>query len=146
MKVLNGNAIKKIQKILAKQPNVIAAYLFGSAARGQTHPKSDVDIGVVVSDVAGIDYGELCFKIGGVVSRKEVDLRIVVLKKTSPVFLYNLIKENLCLYAKSEKERVQFETQALRRFYDSARIRKIYRYYLRKAIKEDTYGRRQAYC
>lgn len=146
MKALNGNAIKKIQKILAKQPNVIAAYLFGSAARGQTHPKSDVDIGVVVSDVAGIDYGELCLKIGGVVSRKEVDLRIVVLKKTSPVFLYNLIKENLCLYAKSEKKRVQFETQALRRFYDSARIRKIYRYYLRKAIKEDTYGRRQAYC
>lgn len=141
--ILDKKTIKKIQEILAKQPDVLAVYLFGSAARGQAHPKSDLDIGVVVSSAKGIDYGKLSVSLDQAVAGREVDLRIVTLKDTSPVFLYNLIKENLCLYARSDGERVRFETGALRQFYDSAKIREIYYRYLKKAVKEGTYGRGQ---
>ncbi len=143
MKVLNDNVIKKIQKILAKQPNVIAAYLFGSAARGQTHPKSDVDIGVVLKDEESLSFGELVSlmaMIDEVVPNFKVDVRPIV-KRSSPLFVFNVIKEGKPIYIKSEKEKVKFEVAALKRFYDTQHLRDVYYSYLVKAVKEGTYGR-----
>ena len=36
-----------IVEILADQPSVIAAYLFGSVARGTAGPLSDIDVGLL---------------------------------------------------------------------------------------------------
>lgn len=37
------------------RPEVVAAYLFGSAARGETGPQSDVDLAVVLADGLSAD-------------------------------------------------------------------------------------------
>jgi len=143
VQVLDKKTIRKIQKILQGQPNVIAAYLFGSTARGQTHPKSDLDIGVVLKDEESLSFGELVSlmtMIDEAVPDFKVDVRPIV-KRSSPLFVFNVIKEGRPIYVKSEKERVQFEVAALKRFYDTQHLRDVYYSYLQKSIKEGTYGR-----
>ena len=142
MRILDNKTVKKIQKKLVKDPNILAAYVFGSQVQGQASKKSDLDIAVVIADAEQVDYGKLYLDLSRLISGREVDLRIVTLQDTSPLFLYNLIKGNVCLYAQSEVVRVKFETLALKKFYDTANLRSIYHHYLGEAIKKGTYGYR----
>ncbi|MBE9485923.1 MAG: nucleotidyltransferase domain-containing protein [Desulfuromonadales bacterium] len=51
------NALDKINSLLAQAPHVQFAYLFGSCARGDTGPLSDIDIAVYLGGrVAPFDY------------------------------------------------------------------------------------------
>lgn len=141
--ILDKKTIKKIQEILAKQPKVIAAYLFGSAAWGQTHPKSDLDTGIVFEDEEGLSFGQLA-SIMGIVDQAVPDFKVDVrplVKKSSPLFVFNVIKGGQPIYVKDEKARVRFEVAALKKFYDAQHIRDVFCSYLKKAVKEDAYGR-----
>lgn len=40
-------ALEKIKKRLAKRPEVLAVYLFGSIAKGYSRPKSDLDLAIL---------------------------------------------------------------------------------------------------
>ena len=44
--------IKKVEKELKKNKNVLAAYVFGSLAKGNANENSDVDIGVILKDAS----------------------------------------------------------------------------------------------
>ncbi len=41
---------KALLAYLTEQPDVVAAYLFGSHAEGRARPESDIDIAVLLSD------------------------------------------------------------------------------------------------
>lgn len=44
-----ANAIELIARYLEKQDDIVAAYLFGSQARGTQRDKSDIDVAVLFS-------------------------------------------------------------------------------------------------
>ncbi len=46
--MLVENAIAAIKSLLAQNPHVKVAYLFGSSVRGHTGPLSDIDIAVLL--------------------------------------------------------------------------------------------------
>ena len=69
----------------------------------------------------------------------EPDVRVVD-KDSSSAFLFQVIKEGKLLYERTREERENFEVQVLLSFFDTSRIRQIYREYLYKQIKEDAYG------
>jgi len=134
--------IDQLKKILAKQP-IKLAYLYGSYARGQETPKSDIDIAVVMEESAEkTDYqiaGELQKSIGK--GRPEIEVREIK-PTTEPVFLRSVLKDRITLLARSEKERVNFETKGMKRFYDTQHLRNLNFYYLKKSLKEGSYGGR----
>jgi len=54
--VLSNERIAAVGRaIFADDSRITGAYLFGSRATGEEHPKSDVDIGVLFRDKVGLD-------------------------------------------------------------------------------------------
>jgi len=55
-----ANILKKITEYLSHEKPIIAAYLFGSTAKGGTTEKSDIDIGILLKNdfnlIANFDY------------------------------------------------------------------------------------------
>ena len=139
--LLSPLALNKLKIILGKERIILASYLFGSKINGLGKKDSDLDLAVVVSDRKKYQELDLLPMISKISFPADVDLSVVDLS-SSPILLFQIIKNGICLYEKSKQERFNFEAQALRVYYDTQYMRDIYHYYLDKSIKEDTYGRR----
>lgn len=137
---LSETDIKKIQDYFATQKDVVAVYLYGSFATGNPHSGSDLDIAVLFDGEVdlyrrlGRLYGDFPDLSIGV----EPEVRNISLKD-SPVFLMNVI-QGKNVYAKDEAKRIEFEVAVMREFYDTQRLRDIDYDYMKKRIREGTYG------
>ncbi|MBI2327146.1 nucleotidyltransferase domain-containing protein [Candidatus Curtissbacteria bacterium] len=125
----------------SKYPAVSLAYFYGSQVGGAVHAESDLDLALVTSDAHDIDYGEIYSHLLRIITGYNLDLRLITVNDPSVLFLFRVIRDNQCIYKRSEKERVEFETTVLRKLYDSLYIRSIYHKYLEKHIKGGTYAR-----
>jgi predicted nucleotidyltransferase len=134
--------LPELRSVLAKYPQVKLAYLIGSSAEGTTRADSDLDIVLVVEaqGVKKIDFGEIYLQVAKTINHPNLDLRVVALGETDPLFLFNTIKGKL-LYAQSEQDRVNFEAKTMVYYYDTQHLRDTFRYYLDKRIEEGEYGR-----
>ncbi len=110
--------IPEAQKVLAKDENVIFAYLFGGLAAGRVNPLSDVDIAVYVRDAGDLAEYKLALfdKLSGALGTAELDLIIL---NTAPVSIAGRILQNKHLLADKEPfRRHKYESLTLREFFD----------------------------
>lgn len=137
---LNADDIKKIQDYFASQKNVVAVYLYGSFAKGTPYKKSDIDFGVLFDSSfrSYLRLGDIIGDLSNLGLSVEPDVRNIDLK-SSPVYLFNVISGQL-IFSKDEIKRINFEVQAMSLYYDSQYFRDIKHDYMRKRIKEGTYG------
>jgi len=119
-----------IARILKAQPDVVAAYLFGSQNRGNAGKESDVDVGVVLDEKGGSLGRELELEreISKVVGR-EVDVRILSFEQ-SPVFLMQAAQGDL-LVGYDRWERVAFEVGLAKLHDDAQQYFRIARHYIK---------------
>lgn len=106
--MLTDEKKKMMAGILKAQPDVVAAYLFGSQHHGYADKGSDIDVGVIFADdQIGLkrELG-LASQISRVIDQ-EVDVRSLDLRK-SPVFLMEAVQGEL-LTGHDRPERVAFE-------------------------------------
>lgn len=129
---------------LFQEHQVVLAYLFGSQATGKAGPLSDVDIAVLFAE--GLSSSErfrlrchLIAELMGVFRRNDVE--VVDLAEASPVLRNQVRRYGQLLYCSDERQRVHFQTEALRDYLDTKPIREVQRYYLFKRIREDRHGR-----
>lgn len=132
---------KQFTNILNKNKHVMVAYLFGSYAKNRERKDSDLDIVVVLETLSDFDYSSTYSKISSFFPDKNLDLRVIIPKETSPLFLFQIVKSGVCLFERSKVQRLQFETYALKMYYDSQHLRDVYNYYLDKRFANHTYGR-----
>lgn len=124
--------------------DISIAFIFGSYAKGQARNDSDIDIGVVfekkyspavffqkeialsanISEILHIDTVDL------------INLKTVV----SPVLKHNVVFEGKLLFAKDEKKLFQLQKEVLQEFEDTKHLRQVQYEYLKKHIKEGTFG------
>lgn len=109
-----------------RRHGVALAYLFGSQASGATSPLSDIDIAVLFGrQVPSRDYFDhqitLIADFIGLLHRNDVD--VAVLNQATPLLAQEAIGGEV-LYCIDEAVRVEFEKQALRRFVDTAPLRR----------------------
>ena len=108
------------QVIFADTP-VVLAYLFGSQAGGRVHARSDVDVAVLLDEgLSPVEQGrwqlELISRLTDVWQTDHIDLIIL---NRAPAFLrHQVIKARHRLYVRDEAERVRFEVQAMRDWFD----------------------------
>ena len=95
----NNKILSLLKRFLEEEKEVIFAYLYGSYARGKTHPFSDVDIAVYLRENDFKTYMQLLAKLPEI--GKEIDLR--VLNDASPLFKYKVIKEGKLLVNKDDE-------------------------------------------
>jgi len=130
--------IKKIQNYFVAQKDIVAVYLYGSFAKGSTHKKSDIDLGILFDGKVNLYH-----RLGQIYSdlpnlHVEPDVRELSLDH-SPVYLLSVIQGQL-IYSRDERERIHFEVEVMRRFYDTQRLRDINLAYMRQRLQEGTYG------
>jgi len=106
---------------LLKSYGVEVAYLFGSRARGEEGPLSDVDIGVLFRADLPPDTrfshrlqlaSRLCRPFG--VSRVDV----IVLEEAPPALGFRVIDQGILLMCTNEKRRVRYEARTLVAYLD----------------------------
>lgn len=118
-KKIPQNIHKKINlltDLFAKDSNIIFAYLFGSLAKGKGNPLSDVDLGIYVKDIRGLNYLSLFSKISQILCTDEIDL---VVLNTAPISLAGrILLERKLLIDKDPFLRHKYESRILREFFD----------------------------
>ena len=102
---------------------LVAAYLFGSVARGQHRSDSDVDVGIVEGrreppTLADFDRlarieDELTSALG-----REVD--VVSLDGAPPDLLHRVLVDKVLLYDGAHEQRIEFEIRARNDYFDIA--------------------------
>ena len=137
-KVLN---LSKFKKICRQHPLIIAAYLTGSVAEKRERKDSDLDIILLVERNFSLKcFGELYQKINRLISHPNLDLRLVTLEETDPLFLFQLLQGKQ-LFARDKQEIVVLEVKIMKLYYDSQHLRNIFHYYLNQRLEKGTYGR-----
>jgi predicted nucleotidyltransferase len=118
---LPGDVSRRLDSVgsaLAHCPGVLFGYVFGSAASDRLTPLSDVDIAVYVDD--SVDPGEAWFEAIRTVTRHlgtdEVD--VVLLNAAPTALVGRILQTRRVVYDRDPLRRHQFESQALRDFFD----------------------------
>jgi hypothetical protein len=109
-----------IRKVMEKDKEVLFAYLYGSYVYNFSDLKSDIDVAVYLnpSDIKGYikKEEELTISLVTRIHKDRIDLRIL---NVLPLLLqYNILKEGIPVFVRDEREKVDFETRVMNRFFE----------------------------
>jgi predicted nucleotidyltransferase len=99
--------------------SIVSAYLYGSAARGEAHAGSDLDIAVLFEETPPATLNGLRLDIAGEIERiigKPVDL--VVLNRASPDLVHRVLRDGVLLHESDARARAEFETRKRAEYFD----------------------------
>ena len=142
--LLDGEHRRGLAELFERQPDVVTAYLFGSVARGEAGPLSDVDLAVWLDDHPEprprlsrqlAMRGEAASLLG----TDEVEL--VVLNGAPPLLAQRVIRGGELLAERSGPTRVRLETEAIIRYLDTIPLREELGRGLEWRLAEGTCGR-----
>jgi uncharacterized protein len=142
--VLDEDRRQALAELFERQPDVVAAYLFGSQARGDAGPLSDVDLAVWLDDhpEPGRRLSRqlaLSADAASLLGTDEVEL--VVLNGAPPLLAQRVIRDGELLAERSALARVRLETEAIIRYLDTIPLREELGRGLERRLAEGTFGR-----
>ena len=130
--------VEALVDCLSAQPDVLAAYLFGSHATGQARPGSDVDVAVLLSGEDEVERFERRLRLMGEVEealgRRPAD--VVVLNDAPPLLIHQVLKHGRLIYERDRAARVEFEVRAGKIYSDLRPMREYFKHDLFQKIKE----------
>ena len=129
---------------LQAQPDIIAAYLFGSRATGHFHPNSDVDIAVLLDENAipqETDWGGPVFNrrlalLSAVERFTGYGVDLIALNTASPLLCFQVLRTGRLLYEGNRSQRIEFEVRAGKIYND---LEPTYEFF-NKALKHELEG------
>jgi predicted nucleotidyltransferase len=134
-----------LRRLLQAEPNIAAAYLFGSHARGQPTPMSDLDVAVLLAEPvsprgAGEYQLDLMGRLDDLLHR---NAEVVVLNFASPLLAHEVVAEGILLLARDAAARLAFESRARRMYFDFAPVLEAHTRAVMLSIKEEGLGARR---
>lgn len=109
-----------VRALDARRDLLTCAYLFGSAARGEAGPLSDVDIAVLFNP--GVDPDARVECAAGIVSDLQyVDgprIDVTILNDAPASVAHRVIRDGRLLLSRDERQRVTFEARTIREYLD----------------------------
>jgi predicted nucleotidyltransferase len=100
-------------------PSLVCAYLYGSVARGEAGPGSDIDIAVLFRETPPATLDGLAFDLAGEIERvlgNAVD--IVVLNRAAPDLVHRVLRDGVLVHEGEHRMRVAFETRMRAEYFD----------------------------
>lgn len=123
-----------VYRRLRDDPRVQAIYLFGSTATGETHPRSDIDLAVLLD--APISLGdELRMRAIAVEELHRDDIDFVVLNHATPLLRYEVVTRGRRLFARDDAAVDAFEHRSVMTYMDTEYLRRVQRDILREATR-----------
>lgn len=100
-----------------EEESVLAAYLFGSVARGTARQRSDIDVAVLLADAPHTLHERF-----GLESRLEERLRrpvqVVILNDAPPDLVHRVLRDGRLVLESDRAARVRFEVSARNAYFD----------------------------
>jgi len=128
-KLTKEEIVRILKEVLEKEKNVQFALLFGSYARGDYFPFSDVDVAVYLKEYKPNDLryeAKLEQKLMSHLKTDNVDL--VIPNEAPPALKYEIVTEGELLFTRNFDDFCFYYSYVLREFFD-------YRYHLKKFFK-----------
>ena len=127
--------IEKLKEALSLDKDVITVYLFGSYAEGKIHALSDVDIGILLKE--NVDFFKKRMQLIEIISKvlltDEVDL--IILNEAPSSLCFEIFNKGKIMLNKDENVRVEFLLRNVKKYIDTAFLRKLSEEMLIKKIK-----------
>lgn len=133
----------KLKPIIAAKPEILFAYLFGSAVKGTAGRLSDIDLAVFLGPSyrhhsAGYGYrSELSDELSSLLA---VSVDVVILNNAKALLRYEVIKNGVLLYSRSNTKRRSFHEKTTRDYLDLKPLYQVQRDYMRNRLREGTFG------
>lgn len=90
--------LRSLKKFLEKDPNILFALVFGSAAEGKLRNDSDIDVAVYIKKLLNpLEYLKLATELSEMIKR---EIHLVVLNEASPLLRHQIMKNNKILFIK----------------------------------------------
>ena len=107
---------------------VIAAYLFGSVARGTATPDSDVDVGILLSSEPSGTLDDLYLTLEGDLERAlGRRVQIIVLNNAPADLVHRVLRDGRLLLDRDRAARIRFEVDMRNRYFDLMPVLENYR-------------------
>ena len=120
----NDVRIERLETALGAHDEVAVAYLFGSAARGEGGPGSDLDVAVLLASPPPRTLRYRARLMEELTRACGVPVDVVLLDEAPPALAGRVVQEGQLMLSRDESARVRFETDALRRYFDTAPLRR----------------------
>ncbi len=123
------DAEARVRSFFEPDPNgVIAVYLFGSFARGNEGPESDVDVAVLYSEAPARTFDGLPLSLEeGLERRLGRAVEVVVLNHASVDLIHRVLRDGKLLIDLDPSSRIQFEVRVRNEYFDLEPILRCYR-------------------
>jgi uncharacterized protein len=142
--VIDEERRQALAEFFERQPDVVAAYLFGSQARGGAGRLSDVDLAVWLNDHLEPDRRlsrQLALSADAASRLGTDEVELVVLNGAPPLLAQRVIRDGQLLTERSALARVRLETEAIIRYLDTIPLREELGRGLERRLAEGTFGR-----
>ena len=114
------NLGRQVCDYFAQHSEILAAYIFGSQAKGRGSKLSDVDIAVLLRE--GIDpIQQFKLRLQFMVDLEGIYRRwvdVVILNQAKPLLQHQVLKYGRLLYESERERRIQFEVMARKVYFD----------------------------
>jgi hypothetical protein len=118
----------------------VAVYLFGSVARGEAGPESDVDVGILFAEDPPATLSAPQFAIEAALERLlGRPVQVVALNRASADLVHRVLRDGRLVLDRDRAARIRFEVRCRNEYFDLAPIRRLYRRY--PAPATDSAGR-----
>jgi hypothetical protein len=116
-----GELCARVARALEARPEVLEAYVFGSVARGESQPHSDIDVAVYLDRgrCAGGGFGpaaELTAELMRALGTNRVE--VAILNDASPLLYHRVLRDGIRVVSRDLAASTTREGQALSRYCD----------------------------
>jgi len=127
--------------LLSRNSKVDCGWLFGSVARGEAGPLSDVDVAVLLTlDVAPEERMNVAVSLYEDLERRCGRVDLVLLDEASSSLKHRVLLDGHLLVERDENRRIAFETRAIQEYLDFQYFSDIYDRALLERAREGRLG------
>ena len=108
----------------------LAAYLYGSVARDEAGPNSDVDVGILFAEDPPATLSAPQFAIEAALERMLASpVQVVALNRAPADLVHRVLRDGRLVLDRDRSVRIRFEVRSRNEYFDLAPIRRLYRRY-----------------
>ena len=121
----------RLRDFFAGDPRgAVAVYLFGSVARGEARPDSDIDVGILFAAEPPATLDAPQFAVEAELERfLGRQVQVVALNRASADLVHRVLRDGRLVLDRDRSARIRFEVRSRNEYFDMAPIRRLYRRY-----------------